>query len=266
MSWRRAGGTLPPDAVSPGWRPDHETSSITSCDVGADRVDGGDTTRGQCSGADRASVATEPWRRRSHRQRAARRDTGRSRSHTRRRGTAGHRVRPARSDDVALARSPALHAGRRGRELSRSNNRFPCPAFAGTAAQSALADVDRLRAEASRTTLDVGLQAVNAFLMVQERRRTAGARRRTARVRARRGQRRQCPLRQWHRAAVGCPARRGRGGPARGVCPRARERSAGRRSHAQHEPRAGRGRSGAAASRLSRSRSRLLPGRPSRRR
>jgi outer membrane protein, heavy metal efflux system len=37
---------------------------------------------------------------------------------------------------------------------------------------SALADVDRLRAEASRTTLDVGLQAVNAFLMVQERRRT----------------------------------------------------------------------------------------------
>jgi outer membrane protein, heavy metal efflux system len=39
---------------------------------------------------------------------------------------------------------------------------------------SAVADVDRLRAEASRTTLDVGLQAVNAFLMVQERRRTAG--------------------------------------------------------------------------------------------
>ena len=37
---------------------------------------------------------------------------------------------------------------------------------------SAMADVDRLRAEASRTTLDVGLQAVNAFLMVQERRRT----------------------------------------------------------------------------------------------
>ena len=37
---------------------------------------------------------------------------------------------------------------------------------------AALADVDRLRAEASRTTLDVGLQAVNAFLMVQERRRS----------------------------------------------------------------------------------------------
>jgi outer membrane protein, heavy metal efflux system len=37
---------------------------------------------------------------------------------------------------------------------------------------SALADVDRLRADANRTTLDVGVQAVNAFLMVQERRRT----------------------------------------------------------------------------------------------
>lgn len=37
---------------------------------------------------------------------------------------------------------------------------------------SALADVDRLRAEASRTALDVGIQAANAFLMVQERRRT----------------------------------------------------------------------------------------------
>jgi hypothetical protein len=35
-----------------------------------------------------------------------------------------------------------------------------------------LADLDRLRAEASRATLDVGIQAVNAFLMVQERRRT----------------------------------------------------------------------------------------------
>jgi outer membrane protein TolC len=39
---------------------------------------------------------------------------------------------------------------------------------------SALADVDRLRAEVSRTTLDVGIQAANAFLMLQERRRTQG--------------------------------------------------------------------------------------------
>jgi outer membrane protein TolC len=37
---------------------------------------------------------------------------------------------------------------------------------------SALADVDRLRAEANRTTLDIGIEAANAFLMLQERRRT----------------------------------------------------------------------------------------------
>ena len=38
---------------------------------------------------------------------------------------------------------------------------------------SASADVDRFRAEARRTVLDVGVQAANAFLMLQERRRTA---------------------------------------------------------------------------------------------
>src|SRR5688500_16907215 len=38
---------------------------------------------------------------------------------------------------------------------------------------SALADVDRFRAEANRTTLDVALNAANAYLMLQERRRTA---------------------------------------------------------------------------------------------
>ena len=38
---------------------------------------------------------------------------------------------------------------------------------------SALADVDRLRAEANRTTLDAGIDAANAYLMLQERRRTA---------------------------------------------------------------------------------------------
>lgn len=36
----------------------------------------------------------------------------------------------------------------------------------------AMADIDRLRAEAERTTLDVGLEAATAFLMLQERRRT----------------------------------------------------------------------------------------------
>ncbi|MEQ1574905.1 MAG: TolC family protein, partial [Vicinamibacterales bacterium] len=38
---------------------------------------------------------------------------------------------------------------------------------------SALADVDRLRAETNRATLDVSIQAASAFLMLQERRRTA---------------------------------------------------------------------------------------------
>jgi len=37
---------------------------------------------------------------------------------------------------------------------------------------SALADVDRLRAEANRTALDVGIDAANAYVMLQERRRT----------------------------------------------------------------------------------------------
>ena len=38
---------------------------------------------------------------------------------------------------------------------------------------SALADLDRLRADANRTTLDVGIDAANAYLMLHERRRTA---------------------------------------------------------------------------------------------
>jgi outer membrane protein TolC len=49
---------------------------------------------------------------------------------------------------------------------------IPFSGIRGHRRASALADVDRLRADASRTTLDVGIQAVNAFLMVQERRRT----------------------------------------------------------------------------------------------
>ena len=38
---------------------------------------------------------------------------------------------------------------------------------------AAIADIGRLRAEASRTGLDIGLDAANAFLMLQERRRTS---------------------------------------------------------------------------------------------
>lgn len=50
---------------------------------------------------------------------------------------------------------------------------IPLSGVRGHRRASALADVERLRAEASRTSLDVGIQAANAFLMLQERRRTA---------------------------------------------------------------------------------------------
>jgi outer membrane protein TolC len=48
----------------------------------------------------------------------------------------------------------------------------PLSGIRGHRRRAALADVDRLRAEASRASLDVGIQAANAFLMLQERRRT----------------------------------------------------------------------------------------------
>jgi cobalt-zinc-cadmium efflux system outer membrane protein len=51
--------------------------------------------------------------------------------------------------------------------------RIPLSGIRAHRRASALADVERLKAEAGRTMLDVGLQAANAFLMLQERRRTA---------------------------------------------------------------------------------------------
>ncbi len=50
---------------------------------------------------------------------------------------------------------------------------IPLSGIRGHRRASALADIDRLRAEANRTTLDVGIDAANAYLMLQERRRTA---------------------------------------------------------------------------------------------
>src|SRR5580765_7808433 len=50
---------------------------------------------------------------------------------------------------------------------------IPLSGIRGHRQTSALADLDRLRADANRTTLDVGVQAASAFLMLQERRRTA---------------------------------------------------------------------------------------------
>ena len=49
---------------------------------------------------------------------------------------------------------------------------LPLSGIRGHRRASALADVDRLRAETNRTTLDVGVEAANAYLMLQERRRT----------------------------------------------------------------------------------------------
>ncbi len=50
--------------------------------------------------------------------------------------------------------------------------RIPLSGIRGHRRASALADLDRLRADANRTVLDVAVQAANAFLMLQERRRT----------------------------------------------------------------------------------------------
>ena len=50
---------------------------------------------------------------------------------------------------------------------------IPLSGVRGHRRASALADVDRLRALANRTTLDVGIEAANTYLMLQERRRTA---------------------------------------------------------------------------------------------
>ena len=49
---------------------------------------------------------------------------------------------------------------------------IPLSGIRGHRRASALADLDRLRAETNRTTLDVGIEAANAYLMLQERRRT----------------------------------------------------------------------------------------------
>jgi outer membrane protein TolC len=60
-----------------------------------------------------------------------------------------------------------------GADVSLSfEQQIPLSGIRGHRRAAALADVDRLRAEANRTTLDVGVLAANAFLMLQERRRT----------------------------------------------------------------------------------------------
>ena len=50
---------------------------------------------------------------------------------------------------------------------------IPLSGIRGHRRASSLADLDRLRAETNRTTLDVGIEAANTYLMLQERRRVA---------------------------------------------------------------------------------------------
>ncbi|HET7218613.1 MAG TPA: TolC family protein [Vicinamibacterales bacterium] len=50
---------------------------------------------------------------------------------------------------------------------------IPLSGIRGHRRASALADIDRLRANAQRSVLDVGMEAAGAYLMLQERRRTA---------------------------------------------------------------------------------------------
>jgi outer membrane protein TolC len=51
--------------------------------------------------------------------------------------------------------------------------RFPLSGIRGHRRLAALADVERLRANANQTMLDVQLEAINAYLMLHERRRTS---------------------------------------------------------------------------------------------
>ena len=142
--------------------------------------------------------------------------------------------------------------------------RIPLSGIRGHRRASALADLDRLRADANRTTLDVGVQAANAFLMLQERRRTAALVTEQIAFRARRRDRGERAVRERNGSAVRRAARRSRGRAAGGVREGARQRGARRGGDAQHEPRSGRRPARAAHSPRSRSRSRFLPGPPSR--
>jgi outer membrane protein TolC len=60
-----------------------------------------------------------------------------------------------------------------GADLSVTiEQQIPLSGIRGHRRASSVADIDRLRAEANRSSLDVGLEAANAYLMLQERRRT----------------------------------------------------------------------------------------------
>ena len=106
------------------------------------------------------------------------------------------RIAGERRDEIAAARARSLAAEQRpaivsaledpmispsldhlpfmwgGADVSLTvEQQIPLSGIRGHRRASAVADVDRWRAEVSRTRLDVGVQAANAFLMLQEQRR-----------------------------------------------------------------------------------------------
>jgi outer membrane protein TolC len=108
------------------------------------------------------------------------------------------RIASERRDEIAAARARSLAAEQRpaivsaledpmispsldhlpfmwgGADVSVTiEQQIPLSGIRGHRRASALADVDRLRADVNRTRLDVGVQAANAFLMLQEQRRIA---------------------------------------------------------------------------------------------
>ena len=108
------------------------------------------------------------------------------------------RIASERRDEIAAARARTLAAEQRpaivsaledpmispsldhlpfmwgGADVSVTiEQQIPLSGIRGHRRASALADVDRLRADVNRTRLDVGAQAANAFLMLQEQRRVA---------------------------------------------------------------------------------------------
>jgi cobalt-zinc-cadmium efflux system outer membrane protein len=108
------------------------------------------------------------------------------------------RIASERRDEIAAARARSLAAEQRpaivsaledpmispsldhlpfmwgGADVSVTiEQQIPLSGIRGHRRASALADVDRLRADVKRTRLDVGAQAANAFLMLQEQRRVS---------------------------------------------------------------------------------------------
>jgi outer membrane protein, heavy metal efflux system len=83
-------------------------------------------------------------------------------------------IASALSDPMILPSLDHLPFSLDGADVSFTiEQQIPLSGIRGHRRASALADIDRLRAEATRTTLDVAVEAAIAHLMLQERRRTA---------------------------------------------------------------------------------------------